>query len=110
MEGGTSCMKELLENDPFIDTVFCATDNIAIGALLYLKQIGKKVPEEIRLTGIGNNQISGIITPSLTTAKYYYKTSGIEAAQILLSLIQDEKQPIKHMQLGYEMIQRETTL
>ena len=110
MEGGTACMKELLEKDPFIDTVFCATDNIAIGALLYLKQIGKKVPEEIRLTGIGNNQISGIITPSLTTAKYYYKTSGIEAAQILLSLIQDEKQPIKHMQLGYEMIQRETTL
>lgn len=110
MEGGFTCMKELLEKEPNIDTVFCATDNIAVGALLYLRKMGKKVPEEIRLTGIGNNQIAEIMIPSLTTAKYYYKTSGIEAAKILLGFIQDESQPIKHMQLGYEILRRETTL
>ena len=110
IEGGFACMKELLEKDPTINAVFCATDNIAVGAVMYLRKIGKKIPEEICLTGIGNNQVSEIMTPSLTTAKYYYKTSGIEATKILLGLIQDENQPIKHMQLGYEILQRETTL
>lgn len=110
IESGFESMKQLLEKDPSIDTVFCATDNIAVGAMLYLKEIGKKIPEEIRLTGIGNNQVAQIISPSLTTAKYYYKTSGIEAAKILLDLIKDNNQPVKHMQLGYEIIKRQTTL
>ncbi|MCI6675501.1 MAG: LacI family DNA-binding transcriptional regulator [Clostridiales bacterium] len=110
IESGFESMKQLLEKAPSIDTVFCATDNIAVGAMLYLREIGKKIPEEIRLTGIGNNQVAQIISPSLTTAKYYYKTSGIEAAKILLDLIKDNNQPVKHMQLGYEIIKRQTTL
>jgi LacI family sucrose operon transcriptional repressor len=111
IEAGYEAMQRLLKKSSSIDGVFCATDEIAIGALMYLKDIGKKVPEEIKICGIGEHQISRIISPKLTTAKYHYETSGIEAAKLLMDIIKDEsKNPvlIKQLMLGYEIIHRET--
>ena len=104
-------MKELLEKDSLVDGVFCATDSIAIGALMYLKEIGKKVPEDLRICGIGNHEFSSIISPKLTTAKYYYETSGIEAAKLLMEIIKEKdfnKNLLKQLMLGYEIIYRES--
>ena len=78
---------------------------------MYLKEIGKSVPQDLRICGIGNNQISSIISPKLTTAKYYYKTSGIEAAKLLMGIIEDKsekKAVLKQLMLGYEIIRQET--
>ncbi|KIR02371.1 Sucrose operon repressor ScrR, LacI family [Lachnospiraceae bacterium TWA4] len=108
IQSGYDNVKDLLQKDPTIDGIFCATDAIAIGSLMYLKEIGKKVPEELKICGIGDNQISQIITPKLTTIKYSYKTSGIEAANLLLSMIEKPDTPTKQLLLGYEVINRET--
>lgn len=51
MESGYEKMKELLKREPKIDAVFCATDNIAIGAMRYLKEIGKSIPHDVGACG-----------------------------------------------------------
>ncbi len=38
--------------NPEIDSIFCATDSIAIGGVTYLREIGRQVPEEIQIAGI----------------------------------------------------------
>lgn len=111
IEAGYKSMKELLEKDSLVDGVFCATDAIAIGAMMYLKEIGKKVPEDLRICGIGNHEFSSIISPKLTTAKYYYETSGSEAAKLLMEIIKEKdsnKNLLKQLMLGYEIIYRES--
>ena len=97
-------MKELLKQVPDVDSVFCATDNIAIGAMMYLKEIGKSIPKDIQLAGIGDTPQSRIVTPRLSTVHFYYKTSGMEAASMLVERMESEQAVHKELKMGYEII------
>lgn len=108
---GHECMKRLYERYPEVDAVFCSTDSIAVGAMMYLREQGISIPEQVRITGIGHDQKSDIIMPQLTTADYYYRSSGREAASILLDLIRNWKNGIitRELRLGYELLERGST-
>lgn len=109
MESGYEQTRELLTSRPKIDCLFCATDSIAAGAIQYLKEAGKTIPEDIILTGFGDSGISKALTPSLTTAHVYYKTAGATAANLLLEYLKNENTARQSIQLGYEIIEREST-
>ena len=47
-QGGYLAMKELLENVPDLEGIFCGNDQMAIGALKVLKEYGKEVPRDIK--------------------------------------------------------------
>lgn len=108
MDGGYEAMKRLLQNNPELDGVFCATDSLAIGAMMYLKESGKKIPKEIAVTGIGHNRMARVVTPMLTTAHLHYRTSGVEAARMLLDLIEGKNMISRQLMLGYEVIRAES--
>lgn len=108
LESGYEKMKYLLEKNPDIDAVFCATDTLAIGAISYLHDNGRKIPEDVAVTGIGHNKMSRVIQPKLTTAHLFYKTSGIEAAKMLLEMIEEKNAYSKQMKLGYKVIDGES--
>lgn len=105
MEAGYDCAKELLDRSHGIDAIFCATDMIAVGAMKYIREAGLRVPEDIAVTGVGHTRISRLMTPNLTTAHYYYKTSGMEAAALLLEALKEPEAPQKKIMLGYEIIE-----
>ncbi len=109
MEAGYDAMKKLFESGKKIDGIFCATDFIAIGAMKYLKEKKVNIPNDIQIVGIGHTKLSSIITPTLTTAHFYYKTSGQDAAEMLLTLLKEEKKVIKEIKLGFEIIEQEST-
>ncbi|MDO4330850.1 MAG: LacI family DNA-binding transcriptional regulator [Lachnospiraceae bacterium] len=110
VESGKQAAKELLQRHPEMDGLLCATDDIAVGAILYLKHQGKRVPEDIRVAGFGDTQITQIVEPNLTTVHYYYKTSGEEAARLLLDLLEADKPVYREMKMGYEVIERASSL
>ncbi len=109
VESGWEAARRLLVRSPQVDSIFCATDLIAVGAMKYLREIGKAVPDEVQVTGIGGGIMADIVTPRLTTARYYYQAAGREAARLLLGAFLDWEQPVKNLRLGYEVIRRETT-
>lgn len=110
VEAGRYAAEELLRRHPEMDGLLCATDDIAVGAILYLKHQGKRVPEDIRVAGFGDTQVAQIVEPNLTTVHYYYKTSGEEAARLLLDLLEAEKPVYREMKMGYEIIERASSL
>lgn len=110
VESGKQAAAELLQKHPEMDGLLCATDDIAVGAILYLKHQGKRVPEDIRVAGFGDTQITQIVEPNLTTVHYYYKTSGEEAARLLLDLLEADKPVYREMKMGYEVIERTSSL
>lgn len=101
--------KELFKADPKIDTVFCATDNIAVGVLKYLRECSRKVPEEVQLAGIGDSELASAVWPKLTTVHYYYKTSGMEAAKMLVEMLEKEDYVRKEIKMGYKLMLHEST-
>lgn len=110
IESGYENMRRILEAVPEVDCVFCATDNIAIGAMTYLKEAGKSIPREVQLAGIGDTPLSRLVTPGLATVHFYYKTSGMEAASMLVERMEGGAAINKELKMGYEIIRNESLL
>lgn len=108
MEDARVKAKTLYESHPEIDALFCATDTIAVGAVLTLKEAGVSVPETVAVTGIGNTEMSRILSPALTTVHYYYMSSGMEAAKMILSLLEEREPLHREIQLGYRLEKRQS--
>lgn len=89
VESGYNLTKELMECKEKPKAIFAVTDNIAAGAIEYLKENSYNIPKDIAIMSIGDSKISRFIEPKLTTVHYYYKTAGVEAANMLLELIKD---------------------
>lgn len=104
MESGYEQMGNILRNNPEVDAVFCATDTIAVGAMEYLKEAGKAIPQDISVVGVGFSKLSRVISPKLTTARLHYKTSGLESADMLLDMIENNSVMSKQIMLGYEIV------
>ncbi|MBR6478507.1 MAG: LacI family DNA-binding transcriptional regulator [Lachnospiraceae bacterium] len=91
------------------DCLFCATDDIAAGAMLYLRDAGLRVPEDVMVCGIGDTKLAKNTYCPLTTARLHYKTAGIEAANMLLSAIRHGDKIQRTLQLDYDIVERQST-
>lgn len=109
IDSGYACAKKVLSCKPIPDCIFCATDNIAAGAILYCREIGIRIPQDVMVCGVGDSKISTITAVSLTSARLHYKTAGIEAAQMLLNSIGKPESVPKTIKLDYEIAEREST-
>lgn len=110
VESGYEKMKELLERVPEVDAVLCATDNIAAGAMSCIRETGRKIPEEIQIAGTGDTPLSNLVTPRLTTVHFYYKTSGMEAASMLVELMEAKEEAVsRELKMGYKLVEKEST-
>lgn len=109
MESGYQKMQELLQMVPDTDAVFCVTDSIAQGAMAALTDNKKAVPDQVRLVGMGDAPLSRMARPRLTTVHFHYRTSGAEAAKILLEQIDGKKDICRDVQMGYEIVEEEST-
>ena len=108
MDSGYEKACELFEKDPSIDSVVCATDTMAIGAMMYLKELGLRIPEDVQVAGIGDGVSGKIVEPKLTTVHFYYKTSGREAAAMLVDLLEQDKSVCKEIKMSCELVERES--
>lgn len=109
MDDGYNKAKELFERFPDLDGLFCATDSIAIGAMEYIKESGRRIPLDVAVAGVGNTSSSKVVCPKLTTVHYYYEMAGEEAADLLMKMINGEEDTAREVQLGYEIVKRGTT-
>lgn len=109
MDSGREKAQALLETYGPLDALICATDNMAAGALQYLHRQGIKVPERMLLTGHGASGISEVTTPSITTIRFFYEESGVNAANLMLELLEKPDTPAKEVKLGYTILENEST-
>ena len=85
----------ILRRYPEITALFCASDMMAIGAYRAIKDLGKKVPEDISIVGFDNIPFSEHISPSLTTIDQDFFLMGHEAAKELLAMIEGKSEEKK---------------
>jgi LacI family transcriptional regulator len=85
--GGFKAMKKLLEVSPRPDSVFAASDPIAIGALEATLRANLRVPEDLGLVGVGNHRYGNYLRVPLSTVDQNRLKIGRMAASLLLGLI-----------------------
>jgi DNA-binding LacI/PurR family transcriptional regulator len=85
--GGYAAMGRLLRSHPDLDAVFAANDNMAVGALRALREVGRLVPEQVAVVGFDDLAIASQATPQLTTVQQPVRALGEEMARMLVALI-----------------------
>ena len=87
-QSGYLAMKKLLEKCPDVDGVFAANDQMAVGALRYLKEAGKKIPDEVKVIGYDDVFLASMVEPSLSSIHIKKRHAGIKAAAMLIEQIE----------------------
>jgi DNA-binding LacI/PurR family transcriptional regulator len=107
-ESGIAAMRSLLADDPALDAVFVASDMMAHGALLALKDAGRRVPSDVAVVGFDDFDISRYSEPPLTTVRQPIVEMGRTMARQLLGLINGEAHQADAVVLPTELVLRES--
>ncbi|MGG5823836.1 LacI family DNA-binding transcriptional regulator [Falsiroseomonas sp. HW251] len=109
MQDAAGLLGPLLAGKQPPSAVFCTGDQIAIGLLLGARRAGIAVPERLAIAGVGDSDLAALLTPSLTTVGIPRYRMGLEAGRMLLRRIAGEDVTPPCLDLGFELIVREST-
>ena len=100
--------KVVLENKqlPF-DSIICANDELAIGAISALEANGYKVPKDVLVAGFDNIEKSEYMKPSLSTVHVDWKDYGKSIAELALDILNNKE--VKTLKIPVQVIEREST-
>ena len=105
-----SVLKKYLKNNPDIDGIFAVNDNIALILLDTLPQLGKNIPEDIRLIGFDNTSGSYYCKPKLSSVKQNTSKIAQRAVDSLLDIINGKRDEVNKYQLEpVQLVLREST-
>ena len=83
MHGGYSAAAPLLAAHPEIDAIFCANDLIALGVMRRLRELGRRVPEDVAVVGVDNIDHGKVSSPTLTSVSLLAGERGRLATELL---------------------------
>ena len=82
--------RSILKKHDRPDAIFAVNDLTAIGAMKVAKNLGLRIPEDIRFVGFENSRSSWICEPELTTVDQFGFELGKKATELLLARIKLE--------------------
>lgn len=106
VEGGSQAARQLVQDHPEIDALFCFNDLVAIGALQCCHQLGRKVPEDVAIIGYDDIPMASWVTPPLTTCRVNSEEMGRLAIQLLIDHIGGCAEECENIVLKPELITR----
>jgi LacI family transcriptional regulator len=102
--------RTLFAKYPDVDAVLCGNDVIALGVLDVCTEIGKRVPEDMALTGFDDMSFSSAGPLQLSTVTVPRDLMGRRAARRLLQRIAGDNSPPRNELLPYAIQVRSTTV
>ncbi|MEM1174837.1 MAG: LacI family DNA-binding transcriptional regulator [Pseudomonadota bacterium] len=89
LAGARKAVRQLLNHEQRPTAIFCANDEMAIGALHEVKSSGLNVPEDISIIGFDDIRYAEIVDPPLTTISQPAEEIGERAMYRLCREIED---------------------
>ncbi|PTA68686.1 LacI family DNA-binding transcriptional regulator [Deinococcus arcticus] len=106
-DGGQGAAERLLATGLPFTALVCANDQMALGARLALYRAGRRVPDDVSLTGFDDVVTSRLMTPPLTTVRQAIYDIGVSAAHEALKLL--DGQPAQRHVFTPELVVRDST-
>jgi LacI family gluconate utilization system Gnt-I transcriptional repressor len=105
---GAELLGRMLASAPDCDAIFCCNDDLAHGAIYQCQRRGISVPEQLAICGFNDLPASAWMKPSLTTIGTPRYRIGLEAAKLLRAVIKGEAPTVRHIDLGFTLMPRES--
>ncbi len=105
---GGLMFEQIMKQSPEVDAIFFCNDDLAQGALLAAMRLNVAVPERVAIAGFNDLTGSDQMWPPLTTVRTPRAQVGEAAAKMLLQLIQGETPAQAQVDLGFEIIERQS--
>lgn len=97
-DSGAVCMAQLWESHKGQFTaLFCGNDEMAVGALFKLIELGVRVPDELSIIGYDNAQLARHTFPKLTTIFNPVEDIAICAANYIRNLCYKQNNPVQNL-------------
>lgn len=107
---GFEAMRSLLELTPRLTAIFVASDVVAMGAMLAVKQAGLHIPDDIALVGFDDIPLAEYFDPPLTTIHLPAFGLGWAGGERLIRIIQGEGLQDASLLLDTKLITRQSSM
>ena len=97
LASGVRAMRELLEAHPDLDSVFVASDLMAVGAMSVLRERGIVIPQEVAVVGFDDSPAAVTGDIQLTTVHQPSTDMGSRMAETMLALLRGEQPEREHI-------------
>lgn len=104
IESGYACVSKLLRTGSDLTAIIAGNDNMAVGAMKALAEVGLSVPQDFSIIGIDNSIAAHASTPVLQTVQFDLKRMGEVAADLIMRLARGGIKERYKIKLGYKII------
>lgn len=91
------------------DAFFCASDRMAVGAMLACAEAGLEIPGDIAIVGFDDEDFASRCSPSLTTVRQDRIGLGTAAVEAVLRMLDEPDAPPPTIVFPVELVVREST-
>ncbi|MFS0614028.1 LacI family DNA-binding transcriptional regulator [Lederbergia ruris] len=109
IESGYENAKALIQKGQTFDSIFCANDAMAIGAMRACHEFGIQIPGEVKIVGYDNVSLSSYTYPPLSSVDQCKHDIGKLAVSELIDLINNKNQKPKQYQLEPSLVIRNSS-
>ena len=100
-------VRQIVESGP-ADAYICHNDYTAGQVMRDLIQLGIRVPEDVRVVGVGDVKYANALSVPLTTVRQPCSEIGMTAVELLLQRIENPDLPAREVRLDFELIVRDS--
>jgi len=94
-EGGWACAERLLKSGHEFTALFCANDEMAVGALSCFQQAGVTVPQQVSVLGYDDTHSAEFTAPRLTSVHIPWSEMTLNGLNFLLNRCYDMHRPVE---------------
>lgn len=107
---GGELFKSLMANtNGVLDAVFCANDDLALGALFESQRMNISIPRDMAICGFNDTEAATYVNPSLTSVYVGRYEMGVKAAEMLVETLNGKTPINKIVDMGYDIKKRLST-
>ncbi len=107
-EAGYQTMRTWVQRGNLPDAIFCANDDLAVGAIHALRERKIKVPNDVAIAGYNDSPRNAYVIPSLTSVRQPLEAMGKAAVETLVKLISKEAKGAIRLKFEPELVVRES--
>lgn len=107
IEEGYEATLQLLKRNPSLTAIFAFGDIIAFGAMRAIRDLGKRIPEDISLVGYDGIDFSRFSIPRLTTIRQDTSQMAKQGVDLMLQRIHYPYKAV-HKIIPYELVKSES--
>ncbi|ACQ78322.1 transcriptional regulator, LacI family [Beutenbergia cavernae DSM 12333] len=106
---GYEAMVGLLQSGARFDAAMCVNDAVAVGALRALRGHGRRVPEDVAVTGFDDTDEGEFTTPSLTSVSPHQEDMVAAAVAMLVERLGGYDGAARHVQTSAHLVVRDSS-